>query len=153
MAEVFSQEWREEHAREGDRLLAILEGWDADASASAALIAVATTAAMAQAHYDAANVRAKPAGAALRLAERNVLDAAEALVGDWDAERGTTGAPLKAAIYALQRQRAASGPAELRTRTPYVIPGVEGVWEIRGMTTTDMGRGEPTELQLFRVDR
>jgi hypothetical protein len=106
MAEVFSQEWREEHAREGDRLLAILEGWDADASASAALIAVATTAAVAQAHYAAANVRARPAG-----------------------------------------------PVELRTRTPYAIPGVAGVWEIRGMKTADMGEGEPTEIQLFRVDR
>ena len=103
MAEMFSQEWREEHAREGDRLLAILEGWDADASTSAALTAVATTAAMAQAHYAAANVRARPVG-----------------------------------------------PAELSTKTPYVIAGVEGVWQIRGMKTENMGASGDVELVLKR---
>lgn len=109
MAEVFSQEWREEHATAGDQALGIArQVADTETGHTITLAAVASAfAAIAQAHYAAANVRA----------------------------------------------RAAAGPAELRTRTPYVIPGVEGIWEIRGMTTTDMGRGEPTELQLFRVDR
>lgn len=108
MAEVFSQEWREEHATAGDQALGIArQVADTETGHTITLAAVASVfAAIAQAHYAAANVRARPTGAALRLAERNVLDAAEALVGDWDAERGTTGAILRGAIYDLQRQRA-----------------------------------------------
>lgn len=51
--EIFSQEWREAHARAGDDALASINPDDAYA-------AVTTLAAVAQAHYAAANVRARP---------------------------------------------------------------------------------------------
>lgn len=49
------------------------------------------------------------------------------------------------------RTRPVAGPAELRTKTPYVIPGVEGRWEIRGMATENFGATGNVELRLYRV--
>ena len=113
MSAIFEYGWREDHARTGDQALknagdalnALAEGSGLPVKAHAALIAnIHALAAIAQAHYAAANVRARPAG-----------------------------------------------PTELRTKTPYVIPGVEGQWEIRGMTTENFGATGNVELRLYRV--
>jgi hypothetical protein len=111
---VFDQGWRENHAMLGDRAvmaasnildsLAEIDG--VDAQTHVALTGnVRALAAIAQAHYAAANVRARPV----------------------------------------------TGPAKLRTKTPYVIPGVEGQWEIRGMSTENFGATGDVELRLYRV--
>ena len=81
---VFSWRWREAHAREGDRLLSVAGGsmesinWDK----------IMTLAFLAQAHYAAANVRAKPEGESprdqvRRRVEGNVIEAAVAWREKW----------------------------------------------------------------------
>ena len=106
---VFEYAWREDHARAGDAALVEAEGVaEATVTTGSTALTVAgiasTYAAIAQAHYAAANVRARP-----------------------------------------------TGPTELRTKTPYVIPGVEGQWEIRGMATENFGATGNVELRLYRV--
>jgi len=110
--EKLSDEWRLVHVEMGDK--AILKaasraygiGDQRGADAITAQAAAARTwAAIAQAHYAAANVPARVAG-----------------------------------------------PAELRTKTPYVIPGLPGQWEIRGMSTVNMGEKDPVRLILHRIE-
>jgi hypothetical protein len=69
-APILSQEWREEHVRRGDAALlrAVSTGPSSGHYLAETSAAAAAWAAIAQAHYAAANVRAKPqdAGVATR---------------------------------------------------------------------------------------
>jgi hypothetical protein len=61
-------------------------------------------------------------------------------------------AALAQAHYAAASVPDRRGSGELRTNMPYTLPGVEGRWEIRGMTTENFGATGNVELRLYRVE-
>jgi len=61
-------------------------------------------------------------------------------------------AAVAQAHYAAASVPDRRGSGELRTNMPYTLPGVEGRWEIRGVTTENFGATGNVELQMYRVE-